>query len=64
MDEASNTVTTYLPRERVLARITVPAEYSQLPRESWIPGNEVRYYYKESPTEAIRVMNLTRVIQP
>lgn len=63
VDAASNTVTTYLPRERVLAKITVPPEYSSLPSVSWILGHEVRYYRK-SPTEAIRVMNLTRMGQP
>ena len=58
-DRAKGTIAVYASRERKLIEFSVPAEYRDLPDETWRIGDEIRYYYKD-PGRALRLMNVTR----
>lgn len=59
IDRGQGTVTTYLGRRQVLVTLKLAPELLELPSETWRPGDEVRYYYKD-PGQALRMMNVTR----
>lgn len=59
VDRARQAVSLYLPKERVLLTFSVPPECLALPAETWILGDEIRYYFKD-PTQALRMMNVTK----
>ena len=51
-------VTLYSPRDRKLIEIRVADEYLALPEDTWIAGDEIRYYCKDSQ-QALRLMNVS-----
>lgn len=59
IDKAAATVTTYSPRQKVLATFKVPADKMELPDSVWEAGDEVRIYYKEKG-QAARFMNISK----
>lgn len=59
VDPSSGAVTFYSPRTRQILTINLPAEYRSLESECWRSGDEVRYYFKD-PTQALRVMNISK----
>lgn len=59
IDRARKTVTLYGRRDRRLYTIAVADEYLNLPEDTWKPGDEVRYYYKD-PARALRFMNVSK----
>jgi len=59
VDRASKQVTIYSPRSREIVTATVPDDCLDLPKESWKAGDEVRYYFKD-PSQALRMMNVSR----
>jgi hypothetical protein len=59
VDHARQTITLHLPKERVLLTFSVPPEYLALPAETWMLGDEIRYYFKD-PAQALRMMNVTK----
>lgn len=59
VDSARGLVTTYSPRTRQIVTFTPPVEYLSSPRETWKAGDEVRYYFKD-PSQALRMMNITK----
>jgi len=59
VDKEKGTITTYSPRQKILATFTVPDEYFALPDKTWEAGDEVRVYYKEDG-KALRFMNISR----
>lgn len=59
VDHGRQTITLHLPKERVLLTLSVPPEYLALPAETWILGDEIRYYFKD-PAQALRMMNVTK----
>lgn len=59
VDKAAMTVTTYSPRQRVLAVIKVPADVIDLPESTWKAGDDMRVYYKQAG-QALRMMNVSQ----
>ena len=59
IDRVRKTVTLYGRRDRRLYTISVADEYLRLPEDTWKPGDEVRYYYKD-PARALRFMNVSK----
>ena len=59
VDRKKKTITAYSARQRRLLTFSVPGEYLTLPDDTWVAGDEVRYYYKD-PHQALRLMNVTR----
>jgi len=59
IDRDKKAITVYSPERRQLVTFSVPAEYFELPPDTWVVGDQVRYYYKD-PHKALRLMNVTR----
>jgi len=59
IDRTRKTVTLYSPRDRMSITLSVPAQYLNLPNDTWRFGDEIRYYYKE-PGRALRLMNVSQ----
>ena len=59
IDRQKKTISTYLPNSRRLLTFSVSDEYLQLPDQTWKAGDEIRYYYKD-PSQALRLMNITK----
>ncbi len=59
VDRQKKTISIYLRVTRQLLTFSVPDQYFQLPDETWKAGDEIRYYYKD-PTQAVRLMNITK----
>jgi hypothetical protein len=59
VDRATRTVTIYSARARWLATISVPEDSLDLPEDTWMEGDDIRYYFKE-PGQALRLMNVTK----
>jgi hypothetical protein len=61
IDKDNGTITEYSKRLRKLLTFKVPAEYINLPPETWEAGDEVRIYYKPNAKhQALRFMNITQ----
>lgn len=59
VDRDRKLITSYFPRYRKLLVFSVPAEYLDLPGDTWKMGDEIRYYYK-NPQWALRLMNVSK----
>ncbi len=59
VDRQKKTILTYSPAEQRLVTFSVADEYLELPEDTWVIGDEIRYYYKE-PGQALRMMNVTK----
>jgi hypothetical protein len=59
VDRDRKVITSYFLRYRKLMVFTVPAEYFDLPDDTWKMGDEIRYYYKD-PRRALRLMNVSK----
>ena len=59
VEGSSHTITIYLRRQREIIVFSVPEAYLALPESTWRFGDEVRYYYKQ-PSQALRMMNVTK----
>ncbi|MCP5119305.1 MAG: DUF4881 domain-containing protein [bacterium] len=59
VDNARGLITAYSPRTRQIVTFTPPPELLSLPRDTWKAGDEVRYYFKD-PSQALRMMNVTK----
>jgi hypothetical protein len=59
VDPAKQTITIYLPEQQVLMTFSVPPEDFARPADTWVLGDEVRYYFKD-PGQALRLMNVTK----
>jgi hypothetical protein len=59
VDRQKKTVTIYSRRYKILLTFAVADEYLVLPDNTWKPGDEVRYYYKQ-PGQALRMMNVSK----
>ena len=61
IDKDNGTITEYSKRLRKLLTFKVPAEYMNLPADTWEAGDEVRIYYKPNAKhQALRFMNITQ----
>lgn len=59
IDRTRGAITIYVARERRLVEFSVPAEFRDLPDETWRIGDMIRYYYRD-PGRALRLMNVSR----
>lgn len=59
VDRVKKAISVYWPGQRQLVTFSVSDEYFALPVDTWIAGDEIRYYYKD-PGQALRLMNITR----
>lgn len=59
VDKSQRTVQIYSARQKLLAKFTVPEDAINLPDSAWVPGDEVRVYYKEEG-QILRFMNITK----
>jgi hypothetical protein len=59
IDTAKQTITIYCPAEHRALTFAASQELLAMPADTWKTGDEVRYYFKD-PTQALRMMNLTR----
>jgi hypothetical protein len=58
IDRQNKVITMYSASDKKLVKFTVADEYFALPDDTWKPGDEIRYYYKQ-PGQALRLMNVT-----
>jgi hypothetical protein len=59
VDKAKQSITIYCAAERTALTFAASGELLAMPADTWKTGDEVRYYFKD-PTQALRMMNLTR----
>jgi len=59
VDRTTGTITVHSPADRKVIAFTVAPEYLSLPDDTWKPGDEIRYYYKD-PARALRLMNVSK----
>ncbi len=55
----ARTITIYSTRQKTLVTFAATPELLALPASTWRGGDTVRYYYKE-PSQALRLMNVTK----
>ncbi len=59
IDRRKKTIALYSPRQKTLVIFALPKPYFDLPDYTWVAGDEVRVYYKESGI-ARRFMNVSK----
>ena len=59
IEKDKGTITEYSARQRLVCTFKVPAEYADLPADTWEAGNELRVYFKQ-PGVALRLMNISK----
>jgi hypothetical protein len=59
IDREKGTITLYEPLQRLRLTFSAGAAELSLPEDTWKPGDEVRYYFKQ-PGQALRMMNVTQ----
>jgi hypothetical protein len=59
VDRARKTITLYSAADRALITFAASDDLLAMPADTWRAGDVVRYYYKD-PTQALRLMNVTK----
>lgn len=60
VDRARKTITLYAAKERMLITFGASDDLLAMPADTWRAGDVVRYYYKDHPARALRLMNVTQ----